>query len=179
MKRNLLLVLIMVFGINTLKAQEKPIKNTLGIGFQLSQFQRDFGIGLNLTSPYFVNEKIAIRLKGNLIYNENVQDSITKWIPYSHLSFGIIGVGGKIGENIRLYGEGGVIALFPSNKFSSNKLEIGGYGLFGFEFFMNRGSNYFIELGGVGTGAIADKIVLKPIYSNGLLISTGFRIYFK
>ena len=69
--------------------------------------------------------------------------------------------------------------LIPSNEFSSNQFEYGGYGLFGFEFFMNKCCNYFIEIGGVGTGATANKIVLQPIYSNGLLISSGFRMQLK
>ena len=41
---------------------------------------------------------------------------------------------------------------------------------------LNRNS-YFIEIGGIGTGATADKVANKPIYSNGLMLSTGFRIY--
>ena len=41
---------------------------------------------------------------------------------------------------------------------------------------MNKSINYFIELGGVGTGAKADKIAFKPIYSNGFLIDVGFRV---
>lgn len=156
-----------------------PVNKGLGFGLQLSQFQRDFGIGLNFTTPYFAKEKIAVRLKGNLMYNENVQNSITQWTPYTNLSLGLVGVSGKIGEYIRLYGEGGILGLIPSNKFSSNQFEIGGYGLFGFEFFMKKNCNYFIEIGGVGTGATEDKIVLQPIYSNGLLISSGFRMQLK
>ncbi|HEY5825345.1 MAG TPA: hypothetical protein VIT44_13315, partial [Cyclobacteriaceae bacterium] len=62
------------------------------------------------------------------------------------------------------------------DKFSSEQFVFGGYGLFGFEFFMHSSSNYFIELGGIGTGARADKIASQPIYSNGFLISTGFRL---
>ncbi len=179
MTKNVLLVLIFVFCINTMKAQETPIHRGLGLGFQLSQYQRDFGVGLNFTSPYFAKEKIAVRLKGNLMFNENVQNSITKWTPYTNISVGLFGATGKVGEFIRLYGEGGVIGLIPSNEFSSKQFEFGGYGLFGFEFFMNKSCNYFIEIGGVGTGATEDKIVLQPIYSNGLLISSGFRMQLK
>lgn len=179
MKKSVFPVLILLFCIHTIKAQEKAINKGLGFGFQLSQFQRDFGVGLNITSPYFAKEKIAVRLKGNLMYNENVQKSVTTWTPYTNLSLGLVGVSGKIGEYIRLYGEGGILGLIPSDKFSSNKFEIGGYGLFGFEFFMKKNCNYFIEIGGVGTGATEDKIVLQPIYSNGLLISSGFRMQLK
>ena len=113
------------------------------------------------------------------MFNENVQDQITTWTPYSNASLGLIGVGGMIGDHVRLYGEGGIVGLFPSSDFSSERFEFGGYGLFGFEFFMNRASNYFIEIGGIGSGAIADRIDNQPIYSNGLIISTGFRIHLK
>ena len=130
MTKNVIQLLILVFCINTMSAQETPINRGLGLGFQLSQYQRDFGVGLNFTSPYFAKEKIAVRLKGNLMFNENVQNSITKWTPYTNI-------------------------------------------------FKNKSCNYFIEIGGVGTGATEDKIVLQPIYSNGFLISSGFRMHLK
>ena len=56
---------------------------------------------------------------------------------------------------------------------------LGGYGLLGFEFYPHRKGCYFIELGGVGTGATADKIPSSPIYSNGFLISTGIRFHLR
>jgi len=161
------------------QGQEKSVNTGMGLGFQLNQYQRDFGFGLNVTSPHFAYERIAVRLRASMMYNESVQNSVTTWVPYSNVSLGIIGVGGKIGDYIRLYGEGGVVGLFPSAEFSSEQFEFGGYGLFGFEFFMHTSSNYFIEIGGIGTGARADKISTQPIYSNGLLLSVGFRSYLK
>jgi hypothetical protein len=159
------------------KAQETSLNKGLGFGFQLNQYQKDFGYGLSLTSPLFAHEKMALRLRGNLMYLEHLKDGEITWTPYANVSLGLIGVGGYVTENIRLYGEGGVIGLIPNNDFSSKELIIGGYGLFGFEFFMQKGFNYFIEIGGVGTGATAEKVATKPIYSNGLSISTGFRAY--
>jgi hypothetical protein len=112
------------------------------------------------------------------MFNEHVSDDVTVWSPYSNVSLGMVGVAGIIGDFIRLYGEGGMIALFPSDNFSSESVVFGGYGVFGFEFYFYQGGNYFIEIGGIGTGAIADKAVNQPVYSNGLMISTGFRIHF-
>ncbi len=181
MKKSAVLILVLIGFSSIVKAQsEESFSTNLGMGFHLIQNQQDFGIGLNLTSPYFVNEKIALRIKGNLLWNQHLDNnSNTTWSPYSSFSLGLIGVGGKIGDFIRLYGEGGIMVLLPSSEFSSKNSEFGGYGLFGFEFFMNSQSNYFIEIGGIGTGAIADKISGKPIYSNGLLISAGYRYVFK
>ena len=44
---------------------------------------------------------------------------------------------------------------------------------------MDKSSNYFIEIGGVGSGATADKVVGNPIYANGLMINVGYRYVFK
>ena len=107
----------------------------------------------------------------------------TTWSPYGTYQLGVIGVGGMAGGFARFYGEGGVVLITPSSDFSNSSTEIGGYGLFGFEFFMSSDPDvpvsYFIELGGIGSGAKADKVFGSPIYSNGFLISVGFRVYVK
>jgi hypothetical protein len=162
-----------------LKAQESQINTGFGLGYQLVQYQEDFGFGINAVSPYFANNRVGVRVKANLMYNQNVIDGLSDWTPYANVSLGVIGVAGKVSERIRLYGEGGFIALLPSDSFSSTNFEFGGYGLFGFEFFFNKGGNYFIEIGGIGTGATADKVATQPIYSNGLTISTGIRFFWQ
>lgn len=174
-----LLIAIWINLIGVAMAQESQINRGAGFGFQLNQYERDFGIGLSATSPYFVHHAIAARARGNLMFYEHPENGATIWTGYSNASLGLVGVGGYVAGFIRLYGEGGIIALFPDDDFSTKDFVIGGYGLFGFEFFMTEMTNYFIEIGGVGTGAEADKIPNKPIYSNGLLISTGFRIQLK
>lgn len=161
-----------------IQAQESLNKN-FGIGGHVGQHQKDFGIGVNLTSPYFANKKMAVRLKGNLIWNEHLnRNSESTWSSYSNLSFGFVQAVGEINNFVRIYGEGGAIFLFPSNEFSTKSIQFGGYGLFGFEFFFDKHLIYFFEAGGVGTGARADKIAGKPIYSNGFLINVGIRTQF-
>lgn len=160
-----------------LNAQESALNTGFGIGYQLVQYQNDFGFGVDIVSPYFANSRIGIRLKSNLMYNQNAIDGLSEWMVYSNISLGVVGVAGRINEKIRLYGEGGIIGILPSNKFSSTDIVLGGYGLFGFEFFFNNGGSYFIEIGGVGTGATADKVDTQPIYSNGLTISVGIRFF--
>jgi hypothetical protein len=175
MRKKIILISMLLALHFGLKAQEDQLDSGFGLGYQLVQYQHDFGFGINVISPYFANDRMGIRLKTNLMYNQNVIDGLSDWMPYGNFSLGIVGVAGKVNDRIRLYGEGGFIALVPSNKFSTTNFVPGAYGLFGFEFFFNKGGNYFIEIGGVGTGAIADKVVSEPIYSNGLTISTGIR----
>lgn len=160
------------------QAQEDLNKH-FGIGGQVGQHQKDFGIGLNVTTPYFANKRMAVRLKGNLVWNEHLNsNSEAIWSSYSNISLGFVQVVGEINNFVRIYGEGGAIFLFPSNEFSTKSIQFGGYGLFGFEFFFDKHLNYFFEAGGVGTGAKADKIIGKPIYSNGFLINVGIRAQF-
>lgn len=173
----LLLFIVFLSLTESLFAQSSKISNKTALGIQLNQYQRDFGMGFNLTSPWFANQKIAIRTKGNIMFHEHLFDAETTWSPYVNATLGVSGNTGSVGNFIRLYGEGGVIGLFPSDEFSSESFEFGGYGLFGFEFFMSPRSNYFIEIGAAGTGAKADELPNNPIYSNGMMISTGFRFH--
>ncbi len=161
-----------------IQAQDSLNKN-FGIGLQVGQHQNDFGIGLNVSSPYFSNQKMTVRLKANLVWNEHPDNnSEATWTPYSNLSIGFVQSVGEINNFVRVYGEGGAILLFPSSEFSSESTNFGGYGLFGFEFYFDEHYNYFFEAGGVGTGAREDKITGNPIYSNGFLVNVGFRAQF-
>jgi hypothetical protein len=157
---------------------QDSIKTGPGIGFHIQQYQRDFGIGLQFTSPFFLKKYVAVRLRASYAWHEHATAFNTLWTPYPQLALGVVGVGGMIGRRIRLYGEGGGIVLFPAEEFSKESTYLGGYGHFGFEFFMTRDFNYYIELGGVGTGAIADKVAQKPFFSNGFTTAVGFRYFF-
>lgn len=168
-------LLFLVLLLHKQKAQNNYINYGHGFGFQLSQYQNDFGFGVHYSSPVLFNS-MGLRLKYNLMFHEHVKDSLTTWTPYSNFSLGLVGFAGMVTPGIRIYGEGGLLLLLPSSAFSSSKVNIGGYGTFGFEFFPYNSFNYFIELGGMGTGSLADKLPNQPIYSNGFSISTGFRI---
>ena len=173
------ITLTILLGLTLSTYAQTELSNNFGVGFQITQLQQDFGIGLNLTSPYFANGRSAIRLRANTMWNEHLNsDGETTWTAYSNVSLGFVSIAREIGDFARLYGEGGIILLLPPDTFSAERTELGGYGLFGCEFYLKNNANYFIEIGGVGTGAQADKVPNKPIYSNGLLISTGFRLQF-
>lgn len=159
-----------------MSAQE-GLNTNFGIGGQVGQLQNEFGVGLNLTSPYFANQKTAVRVKANMVWHEHLNsNSVATWTPYSNVSAGLVQSVGEVNNFLRIYGESGAIWLFPSSEFSSKSIQFGGYGLFGFEFFFDEHFNYFLEAGGVGTGAKADKIEGSPIYSNGFLINVGVRL---
>lgn len=83
-----------------------------------------------------------------------------------------------IGTTIRTYGLGGVFFTSPTSKMGS-KTSFGGWGTVGVEFFRELASNYsmFMELGGMGSGVTADKLVGKPLYANGFIASWGGRFF--
>jgi hypothetical protein len=125
-------------------------------GFQLNQYQKDFGLGLQVTSP-FIREVLALRLAGNVQWLENIPpgDSLVTWTSYSNFRIGLIGKRYVLYEQISIYGEGGILVILPNSNFSSKETVVGGYGVFGFEFNPVTSFGYFLELGGVGTGATA------------------------
>ena len=181
MKKIIVLIYVLVrISMNASAQEDSSFNSNISLGFHLMQIQQDFGLGINLTSPHFAKNTIALRMRGNLMWNQHLDNTNNStWTSYSNLSLGVFGVGGEINDFIRLYGEGGLLVLFPSGEFSSESSVFGGYGLLGFEFLMNDASNYFLEIGGTGTGATADEILGNPIYSNGLIISVGYRYMFR
>lgn len=170
-------------AIATAQEPEDIRANHFSVGFQLNEFQQDFGLGLQLTSPYFANGHLAFRLRGNWMYLQHLgTEGETTWTGYPNALLGIVSNNLYAGKQMRLYGEGGAGLLLPGGNFSGQEYELAGYGLFGFEFFFapagHAPGSYFIEAGGIGTGAVADEVAGKPIYSNGFMLSTGFRWYF-
>ncbi|QNL22338.1 hypothetical protein HZR84_10425 [Hyphobacterium sp. CCMP332] len=178
MKRIFYFVVFLIVSISGY-AQELGPANSFSAGLQIANYQKDFGIGLNIASPYFAGDYLAIRVRSNMMWYEHIDNnSKFTWTTYSNHSLGLASVAGRINDNFRLYGEGGLILILPSSAFSSEDIEVGGYGLFGFEFHFSTNDNYYIELGSVGTGAIADKVPGEPIYSNGFAINVGYRHHF-
>lgn len=171
-------IIILLSGIMYSACTFAQTSNKLAVGLNINQFQKDFGIGLHVISPFFIQNSIAIRLGGNVQWLQHVDDKqTTTWTAFPAFQLGVRGKHPILNEQLHVYGEGGSMLLLPNSKFSTNQFVIGGYGLFGFEFKPKSKLAYFIELGGVGTGAIADKVTAKPIYSNGFMTSTGFRLY--
>lgn len=154
------------------------IPNRFEIGFNISQCQKDFGFGVNVISPYFMRKTIAIKAGTSILWFENFNGSETVMTTYQNFQLGMRGRSIIVNHNISIYGEGGTFIVLPNSDFSSQRSVFGGYGLFGFEFRIVPRVAYFIELGGVGTGATADKIAGKPIYSTGFLTNVGLKIGF-
>jgi hypothetical protein len=185
-KSNRIMLLILVLAACKIQGQDNPAKgsnasNHFSVGYNLNQLGKDFGVGININSPY-IKGVFAIKASENYQWVETFNGTNTEWIGYHNIRIGVASASGFVSENIRLYGEGGTTILVVNSKISNQTVSVGGYGLFGFEVFTGKKESshfsYFIELGGIGTGANASNLDHKPLLSNGFLASVGFRVYF-
>ena len=83
MNRFALIIVTTLFAIASLLAQDKlPDRaNNFNFGFQLNNYQQDFGLGLQLTSPYFAHGWIAIRGRANFMLNQHLNNDDTVKSP--------------------------------------------------------------------------------------------------
>jgi hypothetical protein len=172
---SLLIVQILLTSQHIIGQEDSPKIRTMG--FQLNQYHRDFGIGLNYAGKNFGKSNVSLRLKANLLNLEHIENNSTIWTPYSNTSIGFKITEKRLSNHVEVYTEGGFLTIFPQLNFSSQHIVLGGYGIFGIEYFFDKRNSYFLELGGVGTGATADKLMNKPIYSNGFLIHVGYNFH--
>lgn len=147
-------------------------------GLQLQKVQNDFGFGIHILSPTFWGD---FRLKSayNLSFLTHLNDDgLSLWTPYSNLNFGTR-YKTTISNKINLYVEAGPQMLISPSVISSENLNFGGYGIFGFEFFLNeqstRSASYFFELGAAGNNSRADNVNRQPKIANGFMTTVGFR----
>jgi len=178
--KKIVLLLFTTFLLSSFSfCQEKPSKlNRFAIGFNLNRNQNDFGVGINFTSPY-IAKSLAFRIESGVYFFQGTSllDTAEMWSPYFSNRIGVIGRTPIIKDKINVYTEGGMILMIPNINFSSSNIQFGGYGVLGFEFCITQFVVQFIEIGGIGTGAMADKCFGNPIYSNGFMISGGMRFH--
>lgn len=166
-------LLLAAFSANA--QQKHNINNGVGIGFQINQFQQDFGFGVQVSSPSFWNNGAVLRLKTNLVFHEHLKQGQYEWSGYQNIALGLAGYGGWVTENIRIYGEGGLMGLLPSGNFSSESFVLSGYGSFGTELYASPGFHYFLEVGVAPTRARADLVPGNPFFHNGFFTTMGLR----
>lgn len=169
---------IFLFSTGCAFAQNRPAdQNRFAIGAGIQQQQNDFGLGINLTSPYFASGAVAIRAQAGVNWLDRPVDGAGTWQPYMSNRLGIVARTAIIEDKVNVYGKGGGVLLVPNSTFSSDGLKSGGYGLFGFELCLSPTLVQYLEVGGIGTGARADKLPGNPIYANGLHIGVGMRVH--
>lgn len=156
-------------------AQEK---SGFRMAYNLSNVQGDFGQGVQLESPSFLHNSVTMKIRATQMYLNYDLSSLNKWSPYWNLGLGLANNPVQISSAVNLYGEGGVMYLLPNSDFSSSNGELAGYGVFGFNFNFAPSFCYFMEAGGIGSSAKAEKSDNQRIYSNGFIMQVGLKIHF-
>jgi hypothetical protein len=155
-----------------------PRASHLAIGAELMDLKSDFGVGLSLTSPYFIGGHAALRAHGGIAWFDGIPKDETEyeWMGYVPLRLGVTTTVGTVGSS-RFYAEAGLLVVPPSKL--TNSAALGGYGDFGFEFFTMKTSpvTYFLQAGAVGSNGDAGEVVGEPTFANGFLMEVGFRWY--
>ena len=159
MKKICIITILILSVAGTLSAADSS-----SIGFEIGELGPDLVLGCRITSPWLFGGYAAARISGDIAWNRS-----NLWSLYGIFRVGLIGSSEQINEFARLYGEGGGMLFW--NEDSAGTFIIGGYGLFGFEFFAWEGSplSYFIEAGTNGSS-------LSRL--TGFNVRTGLSVYF-
>ena len=165
-------------------AVEPPSNVGSAIGVAVERVQDNFGVSGTWSSRAFFDEKARMTASGGVAWYPNGTGSSgnQEWLPFGH-SRVVVESGHRVGRApLRLYGFGGAMLIFRSERLSDDVLAVAGVGGFGFEFFapttsMDAPVSYFIEIGGVGSGARAANLPGQPILLNGFLVQSGLRFY--
>ncbi len=153
------------------KSIEKASKNTIALGLKTGSFVENASVGIGLTSPWFLEKHLAVRMNIDMVLRTST------WRPYLSSSMTFLGGEFMRTANIRLYGGGGPLLLFPCID-GEPVVYFGGQGFAGFEFFLgddHEGMSYYIEIGGLG-GMFSKKHFAG--YPTGPKIHSGFRYNF-
>jgi hypothetical protein len=167
--------------------QTPVTKDGVAVGFALHRFQDDFGVGLVAASPTFLRW-LRVSARGGVAWYPHAvsSDGTSSWEAFYYGNLAVesgppflAGTGGAV----RPYGFGGPIVVVPPSALSTASVALGGVGGFGLEARFGGGPagegpvTYFFELGGIGTGAIANKLPTRDSLASGFFLAAGIRLY--
>jgi len=169
-------------------ATAAPNYNGFSVGYTICNDNRDFGLGLEASTPRIAVGFIDLGARAH-IFNNWYSGTTTKtetedWTPYQNLKFGLFAGNADFAGCVRPYGELGAVMVMTNSDFTKDSQEYGIYGNFGLEFKTMEGDKspvlYFIEMGanGIFTETTADKIPAEPLYFHGFRSAAGIRWYF-
>jgi len=176
----LILTLVAVVVCNAQPVKTMTPFNKGSIGLSVGHYSFDPGIIASITTPYFLNNKFALRIAGGIRWSEYYLAETDKWAYYSSMQAGLLYFI-TLEDRVRVYSELGFNVVFPNAVFSDKEKVTGMHGLIGLDFFIfsreNFGLVYFVEVGYSANPAEAEKLEGQPDYANGLMAITGFRFH--
>lgn len=151
-------------------------KNPFQLGFKTLQIQNDFGLGVELVTPYFISDKMAFKIGYQLHWLEYLNGSQITWKTYNSWQLGVKGRRPVLEQKLFVTAEGGALFILPNDAFSSQDSDLGIYGLLGIDWVTTDQLTLFMEFGGGGSKTRANKVAASPIFSNGFISQVGLRI---
>ncbi len=173
----------------------------LSVGVGVQRLQDEFGLTLQLTSPRFVDDRLAVRLSGGVGWYPDLrslpedaadQDFDTRAL-YGHSRLVLDGSLPLALFPGRIYAAAGPSVLFLPERVSTTRVALGVYGVVGLELFAGTAYrtsplSFYFEIGASAHAAAADVAnrsgpiqptdltVDRPI-GTGLALSGGIRWY--
>jgi hypothetical protein len=158
-----------------------PQQNRYSIAVFAGGLGYDAGVGLEIGSPAFSNNRLCIRLKGNINWLEEYKTTYNHWAKYrsagASVVYNFINV-----DRSRIFVETGPYIILPDKRFSKRNSYQGLSAAAGIEMFILHTSSvnmcYYFCVGIAYSKATADNLENQPKYGNGFIFSNGFRFYF-
>jgi len=185
------LSIFFIFLISQLIFSKVPSErfNNTGIGFStainMSRIMKDIRFNLDINSPSFIYNIFSFRLNGTVGVLQEIPKNKTNsiFLNYYGYKFGISGSTHHEGENIRPYGEFGIVNFFhnETNRLSTNNSAFGIYTLVGLNLIFNKEDifSYFIEVGvnGMLFGGKSELVIGDPETYNGFIVTFGIKCF--
>lgn len=175
MKKLLTLLTLTAIGFSGSAQDDKDV---FGVGFQLSEWGGDFGIGVNVSGPEIYNV-ITIDAVFQSQFKSNYRDAANAWSNYQMLELGIRSKAGQLTDWFEIYGFARACYLLGGpDTWQTGKF--GATGGFGFEFNTHPSGQspvaYFIELG--SHSGFQDVTPNEISISGGFSTTVGLRVGF-
>lgn len=153
---------------------------SFSFGVSAGELGEDSGIGIEVSSPTFCNERLCIRLKGNVMWLEQYKSVYDHWVPYRSVGISFA-YNFKVIERSRVFLDFGPYMIFPDTKFSDVRAIEGVNCSIGVEIFLINTPTlrwaYYFSGGIAHLHARAEKLEHTPQYGDGFIFNNGFRIY--
>jgi hypothetical protein len=158
-----------------------PQHNKYSFSVFAGELGYDAGIGAELGSPSFSNNKLCVRLKGNIYWLEDYKATYDQWAKYRSINATIV-YNFMSMERSRIFIETGPFIILADQCFSKKTSHLGINAAAGLEMFVVNNSSlnmcYYFSLGAAYSSATADILENKPKYGDGFIFNNGFRFYF-
>jgi hypothetical protein len=154
--------------------------NKFSFGVSGGLYDGDQGLMMSVTTPYFIDNRVATRISGGMLWSEIYYAEKGSFARYGGVLTGLVLL---ITDQkwIRVYAEPGIATVFPHHTFSDKSAVPMFYGLAGLDFYFRRLKSfkliYFIEFGCIANTSQAEKLEGQPDYCNGTMGITGFRFH--